>query len=82
MTERIMPEIDQGLCTLCGDCILACPTGAASLAADGQIVLAEERCAYCGDCEEICPVEAIKLPVTVVLLNTDRPRGDDDDGQA
>lgn len=63
---RALPEINQELCVLCGDCVPSCPSGALAMGAD-RIVLDEARCTYCGDCEDICPVGAIALPYQVVL---------------
>ena len=68
MAERAMPEIDEELCTLCGECVSACPHGAASISPQGKVCLDEESCAYCGDCEDVCPVGAIALPFEIVLL--------------
>lgn len=66
MAKPIMPEIDYERCNLCGDCIVRCPHGALSIAAQ-RIVLAEASCAYCGDCEDICPMGAIALPYEIVF---------------
>ena len=68
MVNRIMPEIDAARCNLCGDCVEACPEGAASIE-DGRVVLDPESCAYCGDCEELCPMGAIALPYDIVLAD-------------
>jgi formate hydrogenlyase subunit 6/NADH:ubiquinone oxidoreductase subunit I len=67
MAERIMPKIDRERCTLCGDCVEACPNDALSLERERGIVLDEEACAYCGDCEDVCPLGAISLPYDIRL---------------
>jgi formate hydrogenlyase subunit 6/NADH:ubiquinone oxidoreductase subunit I len=67
MAERNMPKIDEALCTLCGDCVPACPRSALSISPQAKIQLDGERCAYCGDCEDVCPVGAIALPYEIVL---------------
>jgi hydrogenase-4 component H len=72
MVERIMPEIDSAHCTLCGDCVKACPSGALALHPECGIVLDREACVYCGDCEDICPVGAIRLPYKISLATNDR----------
>jgi len=70
MAERVMPEIDRERCTLCGDCVNACPHDALSMQPERGIVLDEEACAYCGDCEAICPSGAISLPYDIRLAPT------------
>ena len=70
MSERIMPEIDRERCTLCGDCVEACPQHALSVQPERGIVLDEEACAYCGDCEDVCPLGAISLPYDIRLAPT------------
>ena len=68
---EVMPEIVVALCTLCGECVRACPVGALSLTANCRLVINTETCRYCGDCEEICPRGAIRLPYDIVLGNRD-----------
>ena len=68
MAEEIwLPQIDEGLCTGCGDCLAACPTDALGLAGGLAVVVDHAACNYCADCEIICPVEAITLPYQIVL---------------
>lgn len=66
MTEsRVYLAIDRTLCTGCGQCVDACPTGALELI-DGHAALAQpEDCAYCADCEDLCPQGAISLPYEI-----------------
>lgn len=67
MPERLMPEIDREHCTLCGDCVAACPEHSLSIDPVIGIVLDEETCAYCGTCEDICPLGLISLPYDIRL---------------
>lgn len=72
IAEIWMPQIDEELCTGCGDCIVVCPTDALALvsatAYSEVAVLADPNaCNYCGDCESVCPVEAIALPYQIVM---------------
>lgn len=61
------PQIDDQICTGCGDCITACPTDALKLSEGVAAVREPEACNYCGICEMICPVEAVSLPYQIVL---------------
>ena len=62
-----LPQIDETLCTSCGDCIAVCPTGALALAGDVAILSDPDACNYSGECERICPTGAIVLPYQIVL---------------
>ena len=49
-------------CTLCGECIGACPFGALKVA-DGSLI-ADDTCTLCGLCAEACKEGALSLPKT------------------
>lgn len=67
MTEWY-PRLDRVVCTGCGDCIAACPTGALAQV-DGKAALTfPEKCTYCASCESICSVGAIELPYLICRL--------------
>lgn len=53
-------EIDTELCTVCQDCVEACPFGALATA-DSGVVRDWGRCLGCGVCERVCTTEAVRL---------------------
>lgn len=77
--DPTMPRVDEGLCTLCGLCVEACPCGAVVLGDKGPIFTAPPGChegAECaGDgggccfylCEEVCPTGAVACSFEIVL---------------
>lgn len=75
IAEIWMPQIDEDLCTGCGDCITVCPTNALALVsgtastefAEVAVLAEPDACNYCGECEAVCPVEAIALPYQIVM---------------
>lgn len=56
-TQIIRNEIN---CTLCGSCIIACPTKALTMTND-NIEFDRSKCITCGTCEEVCYHSAIKI---------------------
>jgi NAD-dependent dihydropyrimidine dehydrogenase PreA subunit len=67
MAAIFLPEINEAICTGCGDCVAVCPTGALALAGGKAVMAHPEQCIYDGECEPICPVAAIQLPYVIVL---------------
>jgi len=67
MDERtqVFPQIDETLCTGCGQCAEACPTGALEVVEGHAALVDPEACAYCADCEDLCPQGAIGLPYEI-----------------
>lgn len=67
MSQSMFPQINQDLCTGCGDCLTACQPGALALA-DGKAILARpDLCEYDAGCEPACAAEAIQLPYVIVF---------------
>ncbi|MDD5338584.1 MAG: electron transfer flavoprotein subunit alpha [Dehalococcoidales bacterium] len=52
-------KIDQKKCTMCGNCVAACPFGVLDVADDKIIV--KDGCVVCGACKDACAYEAIIL---------------------
>ena len=63
----ILPEIDLAACDGCGDCLLACETGALGFVDHKAVLARPEQCQYDGNCEPACPVGAISLAYVVVV---------------
>ncbi|MQY71242.1 4Fe-4S dicluster domain-containing protein [bacterium] len=52
-------RIDYDRCTLCGECLPACPFGALGIRDDRLYVL--ETCNLCGACVPVCPEDALSI---------------------
>ncbi|MGQ0633857.1 MAG: 4Fe-4S binding protein [Planctomycetaceae bacterium] len=61
MPRASLPDIDERRCTLCGDCVLVCPTECLFVVRQVDLVVAPQDCISCGVCEVVCPVEAIAM---------------------
>jgi formate hydrogenlyase subunit 6/NADH:ubiquinone oxidoreductase subunit I len=63
------PQIDEKLCTGCGDCVSVCPAEALALQDGHALILNPEDCWYCGECEEMCPVGAISRSFEITFAD-------------
>ena len=56
------PEIDKSRCTLCGECVLRCPSSAIVMDKDkDDIGINIDECIYCALCQEVCPTGAAQM---------------------
>ncbi len=60
------PQIDQTVCTGCGDCVAVCAVSALALLGETAVLVQPAACTYCGECEAACDVDAIALPYQIV----------------
>ena len=56
-----VPECDFERCTLCGDCVEACPLRACDLVGSGTFTVEPTYCTGCGLCAEVCQPGALKM---------------------
>ena len=54
------PELNGGVCTACGRCVLACPDGAIA-EGDPVIQIDFDFCKGCGICARECPAGALRM---------------------
>lgn len=59
--KRKIIEINEDLCTGCGDCIVGCAEGALQLVDGKAKVVKEQYCDGFGDCVGTCPTGALKI---------------------
>jgi heterodisulfide reductase subunit A len=84
-------QVDEKLCTGCGNCVPACPTHAIFMQERKSVlslsIIDPVRCIGCGNCVVVCPVKAITLPgwddssilnqiSTALKTTTDQPTAD------
>lgn len=59
--KRKIIEINEALCTGCGDCIVGCAEGALQLVDGKAKVVKEQYCDGFGDCVGTCPTGALQI---------------------
>jgi len=59
--KRKIIEINEELCTGCGDCVIGCAEGALQIVDGKAKVVKEEFCDGFGDCIGTCPTGALKI---------------------
>jgi len=67
------PVICQASCTLCGECVSCCPTGALAVHQEkGAVNLDLARCIFCYLCAENCPQRAVQVTSEFELAQKDK----------
>lgn len=56
--KMLHPEVDMGLCDLCGECAKACEFSAIAILGD-KVLVYDDLCHGCGVCSMVCPKRAI-----------------------
>lgn len=56
---KMIAQVDNEKCTLCGLCVDLCPTQAITM--NDFVKIAPEKCTGCGTCVSECPSEAISM---------------------
>jgi MinD superfamily P-loop ATPase len=59
--EQTLPAIDLRTCTLCGDCVRACPTECLKVVDSRNLAVIPQMCIQCDVCAAICPERAIRM---------------------
>ncbi|MDO9584956.1 MAG: DUF362 domain-containing protein [Syntrophales bacterium] len=57
----VHPELDTGKCTRCGDCVAACPAGAARFVGSDYPSYDGKLCIGCAQCIALCPEMALRI---------------------
>ncbi|MEA1950303.1 MAG: ATP-binding protein [Planctomycetota bacterium] len=69
---NLVPQVDAGVCTLCGQCDEICRYSAIVRIGE-KVLVYPELCHGCGGCELVCPVDAIsETPIEIGVLETGR----------
>ncbi len=71
--SQVKPTCNETLCTQCGDCPPACPSGAVQLQPYPKID--PEKCVSCFCCVEVCQEKALLIPMADELLERRRQLG-------
>lgn len=61
----VTPEVDTEVCTLCGQCVATCPSGAITI--DTALTMDSETCIFCCACVKNCPENAVAISAAGVI---------------
>ncbi len=62
-----IPDINERKCTVCGECVEHCPTGAKAVIDGKAKIVRPEDCNFCTQCEAVCPSGAVQCYFEIVL---------------
>ncbi len=73
--DLLIPQVNDDLCTACGDCARACQYHAI-VVVGGKTLVFPEMCHGCGSCTLVCPEKAItEVPRSLGVLDAGPARG-------
>lgn len=73
--EKLLPQVDEELCTLCGDCAKACEFNAIAIVGK-KVLVYNDLCHGCGLCKMVCPEGAIsEIPHQLGVIQTGKANG-------
>ncbi len=67
---KIIPDIKINSCSLCGECVKACPRNILKIEKDRVVVTNVLECSFCLDCVRACEEKAIEIKETNDFLFT------------
>lgn len=70
-SQQVAPQllVFSDLCTGCGACLAACPSGAAVRLEDGKCGKIAEKCTSCGVCAAVCPNKAREISGKIMTVD-------------
>lgn len=72
--EKLLPTVDEALCTHCADCAKACEFNAIAVIGT-KVLIYEELCHGCGLCRMVCPTGAIyEVPHELGVIESGKAR--------
>ncbi len=76
--ELTAPACDSSKCTICGDCVSACPVNATDIDVNGRFSVEPAYCMSCGACVMACEEGALEMepfPVSDLIVRDEDAEG-------